>query len=226
MQGRLGPIDIGVLIAYAAVMVGMGIYFTRKTRTANQFMVADRSIPAWAAGLAVMSAYTSSLSYIATPGKSFDANWNPMIFALVILPVAWVVTRYVIPYYRKTQTISVYTFLEARLGPWGRIYAAFSFVLYMIGRTAVILYLASLLLSTFVPWNIVWIIVLIGAITVVYTLLGGMEAVIWTDVLQSAVMIIGILFCAIMLGILTYDGDLLIIEPGRKKAAPSKKPIA
>ncbi len=212
MQGSLSSIDIGVLILYATIMVGMGVYFTKKTRTANQFMVADRSIPAWAAGLAVMSAYTSSLSYIATPGKSFDANWNPMIFALVILPVAWGVTRYVIPYYRKTQTISVYTFLEERLGSWGRIYAAFSFVLYMIGRTAVILYLASLLLSTFVPWNIVWIIILIGAITIVYTLLGGMEAVIWTDVLQSAVMIIGILFCAIMLAMKVFAKPEYLIQ--------------
>lgn len=211
MQGSLGLIDIGVLVLYALVLVGMGVYFTKKTRTANQFMVADRSIPAWAAGLAVMSAYTSSLSYIATPGKAFDENWNPMIFALVILPVAWVVSRYVIPYYRKTQTISVYKFLEDRLGSWGRIYAAFSFVLYMIGRTAVILYLASLLLATFMPWNIALIIIIIGLVTIVYTLLGGMEAVIWTDVMQSAVMIVGILFCAIMLSVKVFaQPDYLI----------------
>jgi solute:Na+ symporter, SSS family len=197
---QLGWIDIGILILYAVTLIGMGVYFTRKCRTANQFMVADRSIPAWAAGLAVMSAYTSSISYIATPGKAFDDNWHPLIFALTIIPVAWFVTRTIIPYYRRTKVISVYGYLEDKLGAWGRVYAAFSFVLFMVGRVAVILYLAALLLNTFVPLSLVSLIVVIGVITMVYTLLGGMEAVIWTDVMQSVVMIGGIMFC---MGLLT-----------------------
>ncbi|MFH1882487.1 MAG: sodium/solute symporter [Planctomycetota bacterium] len=190
----------------------MGVYYTRKCRTAEQFMVAGRSIPAWAAGLAVMSAYTSSISYIATPGKAFDSNWNPIIFSLCILPVAWLVCKYVVPYYRKTQLISVYSFLEERLGSWGRIYAALAFVLYMIGRVAVILYLAGLLLSTFVSWNIGVVIIVIGLITIIYTLLGGMEAVIWTDVMQSVIMIVGILFCAVSLSIHVFSGPEPLIQ--------------
>ena len=212
MQGNLSAIDIGILILYSCVLIGMGVYYTRKCRTAEQFMVAGRSIPAWAAGLAVMSAYTSSISYIATPGKAFDSNWNPIIFSLCILPVAWLVCKYVVPYYRKTQLISVYSFLEERLGSWGRIYAALAFVLYMIGRVAVILYLASLLLSTFVSWNIAVVIIVIGLITIIYTLLGGMEAVIWTDVMQSVIMIAGILFCAVSLSIHVFSGPEPLIQ--------------
>lgn len=199
MVGNLGAIDIGILAAYCGVLVGMGLYYQRKCRTAQQFMVADRTIPAWAAGLAVMSAYTSSISYIATPGKAYDSNWHVFIFSLCIIPVAWVVCRYAVPYYRRMQLVSVYEFLEDRLGAWGRIYAAFSFLLFMVGRMAVILYLVSLLIHTFVPWNIAIIIVIIGAVTIVYTLLGGMEAVIWTDVMQSIVMIVGVAFCAVSL---------------------------
>lgn len=194
--GRLEIIDIAVIFLYGVVLIIMGIYFTRKSRTAEQFMVAGRSIPAWAAGLAIMSAYTSSISYIATPGKAFDSNWHPIIFALCIPPVVWLVGKYAIPYYRKIKLISVYSFLEEKLGEWGRIYAALSFVLYMIGRAAVILYLASLLLNTFVPWNIAVVIIVLGLITIIYTLLGGMEAVIWTDVMQSIIMLFGIIFCA------------------------------
>jgi len=212
MQGSLSAVDIGILILYSCVLIGMGVYYTRKCRTAEQFMVAGRSIPAWAAGLAVMSAYTSSISYIATPGKAFDSNWNPIIFSLCILPVTWLVCKYAVPYYRKTQLISVYSFLEERLGAWGRIYAALAFVLYMIGRVAVILYLASLLVSTFVPWNIGVVIIVIGLITIVYTLLGGMEAVIWTDVMQSVIMIVGILFCAVSLSIHVFSGPEPLIQ--------------
>ena len=212
MQGSLSGPDIGILLLYALVLIAMGVHYSRKSRTAEQFMVADRTIPAWAAGLAVMSAYTSSISYIATPGKAFDANWHPIIFSLCIVPIAWVVTKYVVPYYRKQRLISVYSFLEERLGLWGRLYAALSFLLYMIGRVAVILYLASLLLSTFVPWDIGLVIIAIGLVTIVYTLLGGMEAVIWTDVMQSAIMIAGILFCAVSLTLEVFSGPQPLIQ--------------
>ncbi|MFH1717453.1 MAG: sodium/solute symporter [Planctomycetota bacterium] len=212
MHGNLGSIDIAILAIYSCVLIGMGVYYRRKCRTAEQFMVADRTIPAWAAGLAVMSAYTSSISYIATPGKAFDSNWHPMIFALCIFPVAWLVCKYAVPYYRKARLISVYSFLEERLGSWGRVYGALAFVLYMIGRVAVILYLASLLLEIFVPWNIAVVIVAIGLITIVYTLLGGMEAVIWTDVMQSIIMIAGIIFCAVSLSISVFSGPEPLIQ--------------
>ena len=199
MLGSLGTIDIGILVLYGCVLIGMGLYYKRKCRTAEQFMVAGRSIPAWAAGLAVMSTYTSSISYIATPGKAYSSNWHPFIFSLCIFPVAWFVCKYAVPYYRKIKLISVYEFLENRLGSWARIYGALSFVLFMVGRIAVILYLASLLLNTFIPCNIVVVIIVLGFITIAYTFLGGMEAVIWTDVMQSVVMIVGIIFCAVIL---------------------------
>ena len=218
MQGSLDKIDIGILALYSCVLIVMGVYYRRKCRTAEQFMVAGRSIPAWAAGLAVMSAYTSSISYIATPGKAFDSNWHPIIFSLCILPVAWLVCRYAVPYYRKKRLISVYSFLEERLGSWGRVYAALAFVLYMVCRVAVILYLASLLLSTFVPWDIRAVIVVIGVVTIIYTLLGGMEAVIWTDVMQSAIMIIGILFCAVSLSYYVFSGPEPLIQAAIEKS--------
>ena len=199
MDANLHAIDIAILAAYCVVVVGMGLYYSRKCRTAEEFMVAGRSIPAWAAGLAIMSTYTSSISYIATPGKAYDTNWHPLIFSLAIFPVAWLACRYAVPYYRRMKLLSVYEFLEDRIGPWGRVYAALSFLLYIVGRTAVILYLVSLLLNQFLDWPIKTIIVVIGLVTILYTLLGGMEAVIWTDVVQSAIMIGGLLFCVVSL---------------------------
>lgn len=199
MNYQLELIDTAILVIYGLVMIGMGVYFLRKTKTSEEFMVAGRGIPAWAAGIAVMSAYTSSISYIAVPGKAFDQNWHPLIFALTALPVAWFVTKYVIPHYRKHKIISVYKYLEDKIGDWGRVYASLSFVLFMIGRTAVILYLSSLLLTSFVDVDIKTLILAIGVMTIAYTLMGGMEAVIWTDVMQSIIMIGGLLFSAYIL---------------------------
>ena len=212
MQGNLGYADIAILVLYGCIVIGMGVYYTRKSQTAEQFMVAGRTIPAWAAGLAVMSTYTSSISYIATPGMAFESNWHPIIFSLCIIPVAWLACRFAVPYYRKSRLISVYSFLEERLGAWGRVYAALSFLLYMVGRVAVILYLVGLLLGTFVSWNIAALIAIIGLVTIIYTLLGGMEAVIWTDVLQSAIMIAGVLFCAAFLSLRILSGPEPLIE--------------
>lgn len=199
MNYQLGFLDTAILVVYGIVMVGMGAYFLRKTKTSEEFMVAGRGIPAWAAGIAVMSAYTSSISYIAVPGKAFDSNWHPLIFALTAIPVTWFVTQYVIPHYRKNKIISVYKYLEDRIGEWARVYASFSFVLFMVGRTAVILYLSSLLLTSFIDVDIHTLIIIIGVMTIAYTLMGGMEAVIWTDVMQSIIMIGGLLFSAYIL---------------------------
>jgi SSS family solute:Na+ symporter len=211
MNYQLGVIDTTILILYGLVLVGMGVYFFRKTKTSEEFMVAGRSIPAWAAGIAVMSAYTSSISYIAVPGKAFDSNWHPLIFALTALPVAWFVTKYVIPHYRKNNIISVYKYLEDKIGEWSRVYASFLFVLFMIGRTAVILYLSSLLLVSFIDIDIRMLIIIIGVVTIVYTLMGGMEAVIWTDVMQSVIMIGGVLFVGYILStVILSKPDFLI----------------
>jgi len=212
MNYQLGAIDTIILILYGLVLVGMGVYFFRKTKTSEEFMVAGRSIPAWAAGIAVMSAYTSSISYIAVPGKAFDSNWHPLIFALTALPVAWFVTKYVIPHYRKNNIISVYKYLENKIGEWSRVYASFLFVLFMVGRTAVILYLSSLLLVSFIDVDIRMLIVIIGVVTIIYTLMGGMEAVIWTDVMQSVIMIGGVLFVGYILSTVIFSKPDFLIQ--------------
>lgn len=203
-MGNLAFLDYLILALYAITLLGMGFYFARKMETAGQFMTANGKIPGWAAGLAVMSAYTSSISYIATPGKAFDSDWHPIIFALCMIPVSWLAVVKIIPLYRKLQLISVYSFLEDRLGVWARLYAAFSFLLFMIGRMAVILYLVAILIQSFTGGDLLWIILVIGFITILYTLMGGVEAVIWTDVMQSAVMIAGILYTVFFLGKMVF----------------------
>lgn len=203
-MGNLAFFDYLILALYGIILLGMGFYFARKMKTAGQFMTANGKIPGWAAGLAVMSAYTSSISYIATPGKAFDSDWHPIIFALCMIPVSWFAVVKIIPLYRKLNLISVYTFLEERLGSWARLYAAFSFLLFMVGRMAVILYLVALLMQPFIGGNLIWIIVAIGFVTILYTLMGGVEAVIWTDVMQSIVMIAGIIYTVIFLGNMVF----------------------
>ena len=96
-MGNLAFFDYLILVIYGIILLAMGFYFAKKMKTAGQFMTANGKIPGWAAGLAVMSAYTSSISYIATPGKAFDSDWHPIIFAICMAPVSWFAVVRIIP---------------------------------------------------------------------------------------------------------------------------------
>jgi len=211
MTNHLHGLDLTIIFLYAALLIAMGLFYRRRNKTSRQFMIAGGRIPTWAAGLAIMSTYVSSISYIATPGKAYDDNWHPLIFALAIFPVAWFTNRYAIPYYRKARLISVYGFLEQTMGGWARFYASLAFLLYTIGRVAVILYLTGLLFTSFVAWPIEAVILVTGLITLFYCLLGGMEAVIWTDVVQSVIMIGGLAYAATALGVQVCSGPAPLI---------------
>jgi len=210
--GNLALVDLLLIGTYGFAVIGIGWFFAWRMKTARQFITAGGSIPGWAAGLAVMSAYTSSISYIATPGKAYDADWHPLLFALCMIPVVWLVVLRIIPLYRNLQLVSVYAFLESRLGSWARVYGALSFLLYMISRMAVILYLVALLIQPFIGGNIVWAILLIGLLTILYTQLGGVEAVIWTDVLQAAVMLGGMVLTIFLLVQKVYLPDVGLLH--------------
>jgi SSS family solute:Na+ symporter len=149
------------------------------------------------------------------------SNWHPFLFALAVFPVTWLVCRYAVPYYRKMKLISVYSFLEERLGPWGRTYAALMFILLQIARIGVILYLVAVVFRlVFFSAGaaegggnevLITVVVIIGIITVFYTLLGGMQAVIWTDVVQSIIMIGALAYCAIVLTVQVFSGPERLI---------------
>ena len=132
---------------------------------------------------------------MANPGKAFDANWNPFVFGLSLPLAAWIATRYFVPFFRRTGEVSAYSHLEARFGPWARVYAVLCYLLTQMGRIGTILYLVALALAPLTGWSVVTIILLTGVLVTLYTLIGGIEAVIWTDVVQSLVLTLGIVLC-------------------------------
>jgi solute:Na+ symporter, SSS family len=187
--------DLLVLLAYVAGTVALGLWVGRKSRTADEFMAAGRQVPGWAAGLSILGTYVSSISFLALPSKSYEANWNRFAFSLAIPPTTWIAVRYFVPFYRRLGSLSSYEHLEHRFGPWTRSYAVVCYLLTQLARMGAIMYLLALALSPLTGWSIPVLILFTGLIVIVYTLFGGMEAVIWTDVIQSLVFIIGALAC-------------------------------
>ena len=194
-MSNLSYIDLAVLIAYVAGTVAIGLWVGRKSGSTEEFMAAGRRLPGWAVGLSIFGTYVSSISFLAIPSKAFDTNWNSFVFSLAIPPTAWIAVRYFVPFYRRASTLSSYEHLEHRFGPWARTYAVLCYLLTQLARMGTILYLLALALAPLTGVSIPILIVVTGLIVIVYTLFGGMTAVIWTDVMQSLVLIGGALAC-------------------------------
>jgi len=212
MTTELSLIDGIVLFAYVGGVFALGCWFVRKSGHTEEFMAAGRSLPGWVVGLSVFGTYVSSISFLANPGKSYAGNWNPFVFSLS-LPIAAVIAVVLfVPFYRRRGEVSAYTHLERRFGPWARTYAVVCYLLTQIGRVGAILYLVALLFAPLFELEMWTIIVAIGLLVTVYTLLGGIEAVIWTDVVQSLVLTAGVLISAAILLLRMPDGAGQLFE--------------
>ncbi len=208
----LANIDFVILLLYLASMVAAGSIIGRRNRTPDHFMSAGRSVPGWAVGLSIFGTYVSSISFLALPGKAYGSNWNAFVFSLSIPFAAWLAVRYFVPFYRQRGEVSAYTHLERRFGPWARTYAAICYLLTQLARMGAIMYLLALALSPITGWSIISLILLTGLIVIVYTLIGGMEAVIWTDVMQSIILICGASICVFILFLEMPQGFIQIFQ--------------
>lgn len=204
--------DLLVLGVYLVGVTGFGCWFYWRNRTSEKFMSAGRSLPGWAVGLSIFGSYVSSISFLANPGKSFAANWNAFVFALTLPIAALVAVKWFVPFYRRSGHLSAYQHLEARFGPWARTYAVVCYLLTQVARLGTILYLLALALVPLTGWDIRAIIVVAGAVILLYPLLGGTEAVIWTGVVQAVVLVGGALACVATLLLGMPAGPAQVVE--------------
>ncbi len=193
-------VDWLVLTGYFVVTMGVGLYFYRKTRTTEGFTAGNRSVPGWVCGLSIFATFLSSISYLALPGKSFAADWNPFVFSLSLPLVTWIAVRYFLPYYRSSGDVSAYAALERRFGTWARVYASVFYLLTQIARIAVVMYLVALPMQVIFGWNIYTVLLATGVCVTLYSFVGGILAVIWTDAIQAIVLMAGaVVSLAVML---------------------------
>lgn len=209
---HLHLVDLTVLLVYLVGMVICGCLLARKSGTTEGFIAGGRSMGGLIIGLSIFGTYVSSISYIANPGKSFGGDWNPFAFGIGLPLAAWIATRWFVPFYRRVGEVSAYTHLERRFGPWARIYAVLCFLLTQLARIGTILYLVALAVAPLTGWDVRWIIIGTGLLIILYTLIGGIEAVIWTDVIQSIVLTAGIVICLGVLFAGTPGGFSAVME--------------
>src|SRR5687768_11586038 len=171
-------LDISIIIIYLAAMVYIGYYFSKKNKNSDQFTKASGSIPGWAIGLSIYATFLSSNTFLGVPGKAFGTNWNAFVFSISMPVAAWIASKYFVPFYRNTGEVSAYTHLEKRFGPWARTYAVICFLLTQIARMGTIFFGIALSLQALIGYPMAAIMIVMGICIILYTVLGGMEAVI------------------------------------------------
>jgi len=214
MESHFALLDSIVLVAYFLGTMGIGVYFyyQNKSRSMEGFTVASRSLPGWVCGLSIFATFLSSISFLALPGKSFSSDWNPFVFSLTLPISAWVAVKWFIPYYRQSDEISAYAHLETRFGVWARIYASFFYLLMQLARMGIVMFLMGLPLTVLLGWDTTYIILVTGISVTIYSMLGGIVAVIWTDALQAIVLMVGAVGCIILMFLNMPEGPAQVIE--------------
>lgn len=195
-----------VLAAYLLGMLALGFYFMRREGDAEDFFKGGGRIPWWAAGISIYATMLSAITYMAYPAKAYATDWTYYPMLVTILLVSFPVMHYYLPFFRRLNVTSAYEYLERRFNAATRLMASALFIVFMVARMALVLYLPSLALTAVTGIDIYICIVLMGLITILYCTMGGVEAVIWGDVVQGFILVGGAFFAFVYLVAETEGG--------------------
>lgn len=198
MEQRVGFgwLNWTVLIVYMIGMLGLGYFFMLRENSSEDFFKGGGRIPWWAAGISIYATMLSAITYMAIPAKAYATDWTYYPMLITILLVSFPVIKYFLPYFRRLNITSAYEYLEMRFNLSTRLIASALFIVFMVARTALVLYLPSLALTAVTGIDIYTCIILMGLITIVYCTMGGVEAVVWGDVVQGIILVGGAFLAA------------------------------
>ena len=207
---HFGLLNILVLVVYLAGMVGVGLYFARRQRTAEDYFLAGRNMPWLPVAMSMYASVTSAMTYLALPGKAYSENIALIVVCLVSPAVAPVLIFLFYPYYRRLRVTTSYEYIEHRFGPTARSTVASLFLLARLGWLGLVIYAPALALSVVTGIPMAASILGMGLLATLYTALGGLAAVLWTDVAQFLILVGGAVWLAVSL-VLNVDGGLAAI---------------
>ena len=183
--------DTLVLVVYIALTAAVGAWMGRKQGSTEDYFLGGRSIPWWAVGLSVMATQASAITFIGAPGWGYEGGLERLVtFVNAPLAIGFLIA-FMVPVFYRSGVYTVYEFLERRFDVRARLLASLLFLLARGLATGIVLYAPALVLSVVTGWPTDWTILLMAVIAVSYTVLGGISAVIWTDVMQMLVLWLG-----------------------------------
>lgn len=201
-----GAVDFAVLVAYLAGTTALGVWLGRNQKDAQQYFVADRSLPWWAVMFSIVASETSALTFISIPGLAYTGNLGFLQVCAGYILGRVVVARVLLPRYFDGKLVTAYTLLETRFGPETRRFASIVFMVTRAMADSVRVFATAipiaLIIGPVVPREYLMpsAILVLGALTIFYTWRGGMRAVVWTELLQAAIYVTGGICAVVILG--------------------------
>ena len=177
--------DYLIIVVFLMVSIYFGFRFSKKQNTTQSYFAANGKIPSWAIGLSILSTLISSITFLAYPGEGYSSNWILLVQGLMVPIVLLSMIWFIVPLYRKVIGLSTYEYFEKRFGSFARYYSSLGFVLTHFSKMGTVFFLLALALSNMSGVNTLVIISIIGIVIIILALLGGIEAVIWLDVIQG-----------------------------------------
>ncbi len=214
MPIEIRPLDVAVVVAYVAAMLGIGLYCARRTAAAETYFVGRRNFPGWAVALSMLGTIISSTTFLALPAAAYVLDWRQITVNLVVPPLAVLAALVFIPFFRRAGLTSAFEYLGDRFGIVPRLYGTAGFICLQLIRVAQVLFLVSLPLQFLTGAPIGWVIVGGGIFVALYTIAGGMETVVWAGAVQALIMLAGGALCLAAVVLQLPGGFGQILEVG------------
>tara|TARA_R110002012_G_scaffold318604_1_gene537323 strand:- start:1859 stop:4477 length:2619 start_codon:yes stop_codon:yes gene_type:complete len=214
-----GTVNYVVLALYLLISVLIGLYFARKQKSTEDYFTGGGRIPWWASGLSVFGTLLSAITFMAIPAKAFVTDWSFFFLNITAILITPVIAFIFIPFFNKLKIKTAYEYLENRFNYTARAFGSFSFILFQLGRIGIVLLLPSLAISIVTGIPVEISIFIMGILCIFYTTFGGIEAVVWTDVMQVIVLLGGSVLAVvwIMLHTETSFGEMISYASDRDK---------
>lgn len=216
MTPSLHWVDIALVLASVVFVMLFGLRFAHKQNSTSSYFAAGGSLPSWAIGMSIFATLISSVTFLAYPGAAYGGNWILLVQGLMVPVVLLGMIWFIVPLFRRVIKLSTYEYFERRFGWGARLYGSLAFLLTHFSKMGTVFFLVSLAIAQFMGWNIYAIIFGIGIAVTILTLLGGIEAVVWMDVIQGFILIAGGLICAAILLFAPEGGPAAVWEVARE----------
>lgn len=208
-EETFGAVDGSVVAVYLLGMLVIGFWFSRAGGGTDGFFRGGQRVPAWAVSLSIFATMLSSITFMAIPAKAFATDWTYFLGNVMILAAVPFVIRGYLPFFRRIDATSAYEYLEKRFSGPVRLVGSAQFVAYQVARMAIVLLLPALAIEVITPLDRATCILIMGGLSIAYCTMGGIRAVIWTDVVQTIVLLGGALLTLVIVVFDVGFGEVL-----------------
>lgn len=187
----LHALDLVVILLYFLLIAWIGFRVSRKTDSSADYFIGGRSLPGWVVSFTLMGTLIGTGTFVGHPGTSYQKGFILLLPHMLLPAVLLVVAKFIVPFYRRVVRMSAYEYIGQRFGLGGRLYTSFGFLADRVFDIGVTLVTTAIAINVLTGWELKQVIFGVALFTAAYTMLGGIKAVVWTDVAQGTILILG-----------------------------------